>query len=271
MKSIVNGLLATVAVFMALASHAATDDVSRRIWQASVDREYDAARNRRENQPVKTALAAFEDVAKAEVALERKNPTTAKNLVVQAIGKVDVVIGNHPELSLVPITTDIRILDLVTDETSVRTVADRTKELVAKGELQSARRLLQNFASEINITTKSIPIVNFSKALRSASRMIDAGKLESARAELYSALTSAVTLDNAIPLPVVKAQAFVEEVRRQELANSVNKSQANLYLAAASNQLEIAEQMGYGQRRRDFAAVQSQIEKAQTTIRRDQR
>ena len=84
--------------------------------------------------------------------------------------------------------------------------------------------------------------------------LIDAGKIDEAKARLQAALnTLVVTTDDVIPLPKLRAEHLLKQA--QELAEKKDRGKEEndkltKHLQSAREQLQMAELLGYGKKTR---------------------
>jgi hypothetical protein len=162
-------------------------------------------------------------------------------------------------------------MDLITDDATVKAVGKKAKELTSDGKYQDARRILRNFASEIDLTTVNLPMASYPDAIRHSARLIHEGKTKEARAELQTALNSLVIAEEATPLPVVKAAALVDEVQRKMSQNKVKKDEATQMLDRADFQLQLAQDMGYATTKNEYSDVRSSIQQVKKELASNQK
>lgn len=112
---------------------------------------------------------------------------------------------------------------------------------------------MANLASEIQYRTIHIPLATYPKAIKAIAPLIDASKIEDAKARLQAVLnTLVVTTDDVIPLPKLRAEHLLKEA--QELAEKKDRSKEEndrlaKHLQAAREQLQMAELLGYGKKK----------------------
>jgi hypothetical protein len=243
---------------------------SKQITQQRIERESNQATQKENVRPVAEALSAVQETQTAVQLLDQNKPDQAKAALVRAVGKTDIVLSAHPNLALVPVSADIRVIDTLVDEPTLKRVTGTVKDLVKQGRYQPARLLLRDLASEIDITTVNLPIATYPNAIRMASRLIDQGKPQEAKAALMAALQTLAISESAVPLPVVRAQALVDEVTRQASEKKIDKKQADQILSEADQQLAWAEKLGYGTRKQDFGDLHASIQDVRKTIDKNQ-
>ena len=240
---------------------------SQQMIQEQITKE--KAEAEKQAKTVQEAFSAVDETRQAVRLLDDRKIDAASNALKRAIGKLDIALAQNPNLALIPVTAEVQVQDLVIDEPTAKTAARQIKDLVDDGKLQDARKALIPFASEINITTTNFPMATYPLAIRAAARLINEGKSDLAKAELQAALNSLVIATRSLPLPVIKAQALVDEVGRQVARNNVNKSVANRLLDEAQEHVKVAETMGYEIPRKGVADFRSAIKQLKNDINRD--
>ena len=242
---------------------------SQQLEQERVEAERNQAIQKSKTLPIDEALSAVQETRRAVDLLAENNPSQAKAALERALGKTDLVLSGHPNLALVPLLVDVRVVDINADLSNLKRIANTAKDLVKHSQFQAARQILRDFASEIDLTTMNLPIATYPGAIRTASHMIDQGKNVDAKMQLWAALQSLVVIEQAIPLPVIRAQALVDDVSHQVTEKKIDKSQANQLLSDADHQLAIAELLGYGTQGQDFKSLQVSINQIKDSINHD--
>jgi hypothetical protein len=129
------------------------------------------------------------------------------------------------------------------------------------GQLQEARRLLKNLASETVISVTNIPLATYPDAIKSAVKFIDQDKRDDAKRVLQTALNTQVATDTIIPLPVVKAQESLknaESLAEKKDRNKDDNDRLKASMDQARSQLEFAQALGYGTKK-DFDKMYAQL------------
>lgn len=165
-------------------------------------------------RPVANALSIVEETRRAQQLLESEDTAGARSLLETTIGKLDTLVSSRPSEPLVPISVDLKVIDTQPDEATRARVSKDVNSLINNGRYQAARLALKDVASEINILTTNIPLTTFPAALRRAVTYIDQGKNKNALTETSNALYTLAHVETAIPLPVVRAEALIDEANR---------------------------------------------------------
>lgn len=242
---------------------------SRQIMQDRINQEMREAEKVAKSKSVNEAISAIEEVQVAVKYLGDKSTDKANSALERAIGKLDLVLAKEPGLALLPILTEVSIRDFIADSKTVKAVVKAAQSRMDAGEIQKSRRILMPFASEITQTSVSLPTATYPIAIRAAARLLSEGKAGEAKTELQIALDSLVRTERSVPLPIVRAQALIDEVNRQIKENKVNKSEANLLLDDADTQLNLAEDFGYGTRKQEFSDLANRLKQIKKNLNDD--
>ena len=230
--------------------------------QPKVDKQTaDAAAGKRKKL-FADATAALAETHKALKALENRNNEAALKALAEVTGKLDLILARDPKLAQTPVATEVVTYDLLSNLDTIKSVIQEAKAHFNDGEIQKARPLVANLASEIQYRTHHIPLATYPAAIKAIVPLIDAGKIDEAKARLQAALsTLVVTTDDVIPLPKLRAEHLLKQV--QELAEKKDRSKEEndkltKHIQAAREQLQMAELLGYG-KKTDFKPIYEQI------------
>ena len=231
--------------------------------QEEVDNEASSKADERREKILADAGAAIDETKKALQALAENNSREALAALERATGKLELILARDPGLSLAPVDVRVVTYDLLANPDTVKAVIHDAENYLEAGEIQKARPLVANLASEIVIRSSNIPLASYPAAIKAVTPLIDAGRLDEARAGLQAALnTLVVTTDEVIPLPILRAQQLLENA--EALAENEQRSaQDNENLAemlmAARTQLSMAELLGYGSKQ-SFKPMYEQLD-----------
>lgn len=192
---------------------------------------------------------------------EGKNKDSLASLE-RATGKLEIVLAREPKLALVPIDVRMTSSDLYASIDTVKGAKQQAEKLMREGRIQAARAILQNLASEAIISTTNLPMATYPAALKKAAKLIDENKTAEAKEVLQAALDTLVVTDVVIPLPVVRAKAFLEKAdalaKTSNRTAQQNKQLSDLVTAADTN-IKFAEELGYG-KKADFDSFYKEID-----------
>ena len=230
--------------------------------QPKVDKQTADAAAEKRKKLFADATAALAETHKALKALENKNNEAALKALAEVTGKLDLILARDPKLAQTPVATEIVTYDLLSNLDTIKSVIQEAKAHFNDGEIQKARPLVANLASEIQYRTHHSPLATYPAAIKAIVPLIDAGKIDEAKTRLQAALnTLVVTTDDVIPLPKLRAEHLLKQV--QELAEKKHRSKEEndkltKHLQAAREQLQMAELLGYG-KKTDFKPIYEQI------------
>ncbi|MEY4517719.1 MAG: hypothetical protein RLZZ499_318, partial [Cyanobacteriota bacterium] len=123
-----------------------------------------------------------------------------------------MVLARQPELGFVPLESKVDIISLApSDLDAVKKIRKQAKQAIRKDELVKARALLDNLASELRITTVNLPLATYPTAMEEAAQLLDRDEFDSAKKILQTALSTLFIAERQSPLPVIKAQALIDE------------------------------------------------------------
>ena len=259
------GLIASVPVFAqktALPSAPQTQSKATESVQPQVDKKAAKKAAEKRKKITAEAVAAIDETMKALKLLDEKKTEEALAALERATGKLDLILARDPSLDLAPVDVEVVTYDLLADLDTIKAVIKQAKDYLEDGEIQKARPLVANLASEIVFRTTSIPLATYPDAIKAVAPLIDEGKLDEAKAALQAALNTLVTTDDVIPLPALRAthllknaEALAENEKRTDKDNETLSKQ----LEEARKQLEMAELLGYGDKK-SFKSMYEQLD-----------
>ena len=230
--------------------------------QPKVNKQTAEAAAEKRQKLIADATAALAETHKALKALENKKNDAALKALEEVTGKLDLIVARDPKLAQAPVETEVVTYDLLTDLDTIKKIIKDAKAYLNDGEIQKARPLVANLASEIQYRTLHIPLATYPTAIKAIAPLIDAGKIDEAKAGLQAVLnTLVVTTDEVIPLPKLRAEHLLKEA--QDLAEKKDRSKEEndklaKHLQAAREQLQMAELLGYG-KKKDYNSMYEQI------------
>jgi hypothetical protein len=173
--------------------------------QSKVDKQTADAAAEKRKKLLADATAALAETHKALKALENKNNDAALKALAEVAGKLDVIVARDPKLAQAPVATEVVTYDLLSNFDTIKSVIQEAKSHLNDGEIQKARPVVANLASEIQYRTRHIPLATYPATIKAVVPLIDAGKIDEAKAGLQAALnTLVVTTDDVIPLPKLR-------------------------------------------------------------------
>jgi len=243
----------------------------------NVEKTEDKAKQEENKKIVKEALSAYEQTLKAVEHLDKGEKDKAIEALEKSVGKMDILIGRYPELAYLPISIDVQTFDVVNDLETIKRQRDEVQFLVKQGYLQAARRLLNYMASEIRVTSVNLPMETYPTAIRGIARLIEEDKLDLAKKALQTTLSTLVSFERSIPIPVLNSQILIAEASKiinettPDKLSKEKKDEALALLKRAHQELEIAEELGYGKRNWEFAEIHKDIREIEDKVKKNKK
>jgi ribosomal protein S20 len=208
------------------------------------------------------AVSALAATRSALTALDKGDKSSALAALEQATGKLDLVVSRDPKLAFAPVEVSTTIHDLYATPDTVKGVVKDAKADLANNQVQQARHLLADLASEADTNVVEIPLATYPAAIKAVAPLIDAGKTEQAKVALQAALNTLVIVSYVVPLPGVRAQALLQQA--EQLAAKRNRTQddnqkVHSYINATRTQLQLAQTLGYGTKD-DYKPLYAQLD-----------
>src|SRR5690606_3360638 len=230
--------------------------------QPAVDQVVEGKTAEKRRQTIGEAVTALTETKNALAALDEKDTTKALDALAQVTGKLELLLARSPRLACAPVDVETVVHDIFAGADTIEAILDEAENALKHGEVQKARHLLSGVASEIVITTTSLPLATYPKAISAVAPLIDQGKIDEAKAALQAVLGTLVSSSVVIPLPVERARAMLKEaeslVEKSDRSAEEDKRLGAL-LDDARKQLAMAELLGYGRMKKDFKDIYDQI------------
>jgi hypothetical protein len=239
----------------------ATESVQPQVEEKSVNK---VAEKRR--KIIAEATAAVDKTRTALKALEDNKTDEALKALEVATGQLELILARDPELALAPVDVDVETYDLLASLDTIKAVIKEAEDDLEEGEIQMARPLVANLASEIVIQTTSIPLGTYPAAIKSITPLIDEGRIDEAKTGLQAALNTLVITEDIVPLPMLRAEQLLKnaEAQAENAARTIkdNETLAEL-LKDARTQLKMAELLGYGTKK-SFKPMYEQLDQIES-------
>jgi len=220
-------------------------------------------------QVVTEARDAVTGTQQALMALEKNDAKSALTVLQDVSKKLDTLLAKNPTMTLVTADIEADIIDFNGDNKTVAQEIKRADKLLDSGKLQGARQILSSLASEMEITTVSVPLGTYPAAIKTAIDQINAGKTEDAALTLDNVLSTLVENVEVIPLPILRAEALLtiasELEHRDDLSKEQSRTEVLKYADAAKEKLKLAELLGYGGKN-DYKQLYAAIDGIKTVI-----
>ena len=230
--------------------------------QPQVDAEATDQAAERRKKVTADAVAAVNETKNALKLLDDKKTEEALAALERATGKLELILAREPTLALAPVDVEVVTYDLLADLDTIKAVIKNAEDYLEDGEIQKARPLVADLASEIEFRTVSIPLATYPAAIKAVAPLIEEGKLDEAKVALQAVLNILVVTTDVVPLPILRAEillrnaeALAENKERTDKDNETLASQ----LAEARHQIKMAELLGYGDKKA-FKPIYEQID-----------
>ncbi|QCT94246.1 YfdX family protein [Caminibacter mediatlanticus TB-2] len=216
------------------------------------------------------AVEAINLVTSVIEALDNKDKNKAIETIEKALGKLEVLVARDPNLQVVPVDVKEQVIDFPGTVDDVEAAKTEIVALIKAGEVQLARDIMLNLASELDIYVTALPIGTYPVVLKAIIPLIEQEKFEEAKKLIIEALETLVIEKIVIPLPILRAEQAI--IRANELANkeNPNKDELKELLAYAKEQLQLAEALGYGKVEIDYKDLYEEIEKLEKILASDE-
>ncbi len=211
---------------------------------------------------VQEAVSSLRETQDALKFLDSGKNKEALSALERATGKLEIVLARDPKVALVPIDVKAETNDIYGSLEAVKTARAEAEKLLKEGNLQEARRILQNFGSETVISTANLPVATYPTALKQAAKLIDENKTGEAKEVLQAALNTLVVTDVVVPLPVLRAEVSLQkadELSKMKSRSAEQNKQLSSLLSTADQDIKLAEALGYG-KKEDFASFHKQMD-----------
>ncbi len=243
---------------------AKTDTSASSIAKGAVE----SAKKTAQNIQAKLSQDAIKAVAETHQALDLLNKgkiDEAVKVLQDAIGRLEVVLSANPKLAFVPINVSTVAFDLEAGPKEIQNTINKIKKLLNEGDIQTARQLLENLQSEIDIIVEKIPLATYPDTIKLAVKYIANNKIEEAKTLLTTALSSIVQDVIVIPLPIVRADMLIQAASKVAKAD---KEKTIELLNRAEHELKIAQLLGYTKNYdKEYKELVKQIENLKKEIK----
>ena len=189
------------------------------------------------------AVNSLEYTNKALIALSKNDKDGAQKKIEKALGKLEVILAAKNAPKLLPIDSQVTMTEFIGSKKDVEMTVGTVEELLDHHKVQVARNLLNTLQSEIDVTVVNLPLATYPDALKLAAKYIHENKIDEAKNVLQLALSTFEKTTTVIPLPLLKATDLINV--SASLSKNGKKEDALKYLAAAEDQLDVAEALGY--------------------------
>lgn len=243
--------------------------------QQEIEQERQKATNEAQSSLDQDAIAALEETRNAINAIDQENTQETIQALERATGKLDILLARYPELALVPVSTQITIIDLAPrDFDLIEPIRDEAKRAVNEEDFPTGRALLHNLVSEIRTSTVNLPLETYPDAMKEAARLLHQGRTDEARAVMQLALSTLVVTEQSRPIPLINAltelaaaMALAAQGQDQQNQEQQNRDQVLRLLEDARTQLKLARELGYARRDPEYKELDRAIRDIERQIR----
>ncbi len=185
----------------------------------------------------------------------------------ELIGDLEVLLAKDPTLALLPVDVTYQKEELVTDIETVREMAKLAQKAMKKGYYREASDILKELRSEMVISTVLIPTATYPEAIKASVVLLEEGNEEGAKAVLAQVLSTIVIEKTIEPLPVLNAEQMIIEAALIDAKDHENVDKVLNLLNNAEYQLQLAEEMGYGKKDKDFGVLNEAIKELKKSVK----
>ena len=218
---------------------------------------------------IEEGVSSIDITYQALAAIEGGNKDKAIELIEKGVGKLEVLLARDPDLVLIPINNTIKTEDFQGDLESIKTIKKAVKKAIEDDYFQVLRDEIAKLGSEVRIETVSIPILTYPDALRLSASFLEDNEIDLAKETLQTALNTLVISEQRIPLPILRAESLLEKAKTQDAKDDDMKKEVLTLLENAEYQLILAEELGYGNRDKEYKELNDAIIEIRKSVKAD--
>mgnify|MGYP003671356142 FL=1 len=218
---------------------------------------------------IEEAVMAIEHTKEAIKALNEKDKKKALGAMEKATGKLELLVARDPKVALLPVEVATVTHDLIADLKMIKAHKKIAEKAIDDDYLQVARHAIADMASEVEISTVSIPLATYPEAMKVAAVLLDADKMEEAKVALFTALNTMVIEKEIIPLPILRAEVMIAAAQTEDAKDEDKKKAVLNLLENAEYQLIMAEELGYGKRDKEYKELNKAIKEIKDSVKKD--
>jgi len=225
--------------------------------------------SKRKVQLIEEGVSAIDITHQALSAIEEGNKDKAIELIEKGVGKLEVLLARDSDLVLIPINNTIKTEDFQGDLESIKTIKKAVKKAIKDEYFQVLRDEIAKLGSEVRIETVSIPILTYPDALKLSASFLENDEIDLAKETLQTALNTLVVSEQRIPLPILRAESLLEKAKMQDAKEDDMKKEVLTLLENAEYQLILAEELGYGNRDKEYKELNDAINEIRKSVKAD--
>jgi len=218
---------------------------------------------------IEEAATAVQHTYEAIKAINDKDKKAALDALEKATGKLELLVAREPSLALLPVEVTTKTRDLIADLKVIKKQKKMAEKAIEDDYLQVARRAIADMASEVEISTVSVPLTTYPDAMKVAAILLDEDKMDEAKIALYTALNTLVIEKEIIPLPILRAEVMIAAAQSEDAKDEDKKKEVLNLLENAEYQLIMAEELGYGKRDKEYKELNSSIKELMKSVETD--
>jgi hypothetical protein len=244
----------------------ATLAMNKDTLDAKITADFDKEIIERKVAVTKEALTTIKETENLLKLVEDKSKKKAIKKGKELIGSLELILAKDPTLALIPVDIDYVKEELVTDIAVVRSATEAAKKAMDEGYYRVASDLLKDLRSEMIINTYLIPTATYPSAISAATLMVEEDKFDEAENTLQKLLGTIVIQKTVLPLPVLNAEQMIIEAELIDAKDHKNVDKVINLLKNADYQLQLAEELGYGKRDKDYKTLSTAISELKASV-----
>ena len=235
-----------------------------------VAKQQDNYVNEQTEKVSKEAVEIVNLVSEVAKTLSSKDKEKSISTIEKALGKLEVLIAKDPKLSYIPVDVKEQIIDFPGTIDDIKLAKELVADFIDDGEVQKARDIMLQLASELDIYITMLPTLIYPEALKAIIPYVEKEEFEKAEALLANVIQQLVVEKIVIPLPIVRANETIKRAHNLTQDEKTDKEELKKLLAYAKEQLELAQELGYGKIKEDYKGLFEEIEKLEKTLEGDE-
>ncbi len=203
--------------------------------------------------------------------LKSKDKKKALETIESVLGKLEVLIAKDPSKELIAVDVKEQVIDYPGTLEDIVYTKEVLVDLIDNDELQKARDIMTQLASELDIYITALPVVAYPAALKAIVPLIEEEKFDEASKLVVKTIDTLVLQKIVLPLPILRAEQTI--IKASELTkdkDDANKDELKELLSYAKEQLTLAQALGYGKVESDYKDLMEQIEKIEKILESDE-
>lgn len=206
-----------------------------------VDKETHVQHQKLKDTPTEV-IQALNKTFEAIKALRKEDINTAKSSLSDATDLFNTALKANSKLKLLPVAVDVEVNELDLGPEEIKTILKMAENAITKKRTQDARDLLIPLRDEMIITTQYLPMELYPKATKTALDTLIKGDKSKALQTLMAGLSTIVTEEIIVPIPLLEAQENMEVALHLDKSK---KKEALQRIGAAKMELNKAVMLGY--------------------------